>query len=582
VSAVAGRPRASPSPASPSLASPSQAAWPSATAARRYLAAAVADAAERGTAAVLADIGAHLAPGRRDLPLVARHPSPSLAPPPGLGTPELLGAVYEATLGTDARRRRGAFYTPPRLAASLAAVAMTGQPASARVWDPAVGGGALLLAAARALIAAGADPADVVRAQVGGVDTDALAVDVAVTALGALGGTTPERVREGDGLAPPDGTWDVVIANPPFRGQLKRGTARSREEAGAAAARFGAAAAPYADDAGLFLLAAVDGVRPGGTVAFVLPAPLLATRDARPSRAAVGARTSLVRLWAVGGAGFGAGVRVVLAVAGKDPPSAPGPDGAWRRGDWALLASAADGPPLPHLRADGAVGDVARVTADFRDQYYAVARATREGGDGAPVVTCGLIDPAHVRWGERPARIARRAWSQPRAVLTGPAGAWADSRLVPKVMVATQTRVVEAAADDDGRWLPAVPVVSVVPTGHDLWELLAALLAPGVSALARRRHAGAALSADAIKLSATEVARLPLPADRGAWGAGAVAARAATLAARAGDGDGWRRALATVADAMADAYGGPHPEVRAWWWERVARLPAPRPPGGRP
>jgi predicted RNA methylase len=546
---------------------------------RRYVASALAAVAERGARAVLADIGGHLAPGRRDLPLVAKEPSPALAPPPGLAAPELLGTVYEATLGADARRRQGAYYTPRPLAAALAGAALAGQPWSARVWDPAVGGGALLLAAARALVAAGADPAEVVAAQVGGVDTDPLAVDVAVTALGALGGAAPRRVRVGDGLLPADGgdgEWDVVIANPPFRGQLKRGTARTRAEAGAVAARFGAAATPYADDAGLFLLAAVERVRSGGVVAFVLPAPLLATRDARPAREAVGARTSLVRLWGVPQAGFGAGVRVVLAVARKEPTQ---DGGAWQRGEWAVVASGADGPPLPCLRSDGAVGDVARVTADFRDQYYDVAAAVHEGGpDGAPVVTCGLIDPARVLWGERPARIARRHWSEPRAALTGPAGEWARARLVPKVMVATQTRVVEAAADEDGRWLPAVPVVSVVPEGHDIWELLAVLLAPAVSAHARRRHAGTALSADAIKLSATQVARLPLPADRGAWRAGAAAARAATDAGRRADAGAWRRALATLGDAMGDAYGGPQPAVWAWWWERVARLPPPRRP----
>ncbi|HVM66999.1 MAG TPA: hypothetical protein VMU14_19180, partial [Acidimicrobiales bacterium] len=90
--------------------------------------------------------------------------------------------------------------------------------------------------------------------------------------------------------------------------------------------------------------------------------------------------------------------------------------------------------------------------------------------------------------------------------------------------------------------------------------------------------AGTALSADAIKLSAAEVARLPLPADREAWRAGAGAARAATEAGRRGDADGWRGALATLADAMGDAYGGPEPAVRSWWWERVARLPPPRRP----
>lgn len=192
-------------------------------------------------------------------------------------------------------------------------------------------------------------------------------------------------------------------------------------------------------------------------------------------------------------------------------------------------------------------------------------------------MTCGLIDPAHVRWGERAARIGRRALLQPRAAgLEGALAAWARRRLVPKVMVATQTRVIEAAADPDGRWLPVVPVISVTPTvtpaGVDVWAILAVLLAPAVSAHARRTHAGAALSPDAIKLSARQVAALPLPADRSAWDAGAGAARAASAAAASADGAGWLAALRTLGAAMGDAYGC---DVSGWWWDRIQRLPPP-------
>lgn len=265
---------------------------------------------------MLADVGGHLAPGR-DLPLVAADPDPALAPPPSLAVPELLGWVYEATLAPAERRRRGAFYTPAPLAASLAAATLDGLGPGARVWDPAVGGGALLLAAARLLIGLGADPLAVVGSQLGGVDADPVAVDVAITALGVLGGVAPTGIGVGDGLAARPATWDAVIANPPFLGQLKRDTARSRSSADALGRRFGAAASGYADDAGLFLLAALGAVRTGGRIGFVLPAPLVATRDGAPVRRAVGGASSLVRLWSPGAtaSGFDAGVRIVLAVA---------------------------------------------------------------------------------------------------------------------------------------------------------------------------------------------------------------------------------------------------------------------------
>ena len=42
---------------------------------------------------------------------------------------------------------------------------------------------------------------------------------------------------------------------------------------------------------------------------------------------------------------------------------------------------------------------------------------------------------------------------------------WARKRQVPKVLVATQTRVLEAVADLDGQMVPVTPTVSVEPTG---------------------------------------------------------------------------------------------------------------------
>jgi hypothetical protein len=548
---------------------------------RDYLSRAARAAATRGVRAVLADVGGHLAPGRSDLPLVAAAPDPALAPPAGLTTPEVLGRVYEAAMDPAVRRRRGAFYTPVPVAAALAAATLEGLGPAARVWDPAVGCGALLLAAARVLIGAGADPATVVGGQLGGVDTDPLAVDVAVTALGALAGTTPSGLSVGDGLQRPPGTWDAVIANPPFLAQLKRDTARSREDAAALAQRFGSPVAGYTDDAGLFLLVASGTARPGGRVGFVLPAPLLATRDSATVREAVGSTTSLVRLWSPPSAGFDAGVRVVLVVARAG--AGKGRD-AWSGGRWAA-ALEGPGPPAVRLRTSGVVDDVATASADFRDQYYAMSAAAHDGSEVGPgLVTCGLIDPAHLRWGSRPARIGRRSFVAPRAAGLDPdALPWVARRLVPKVMVATQTRVIEAAADPDGRWLPVVPVVSVVPTACDVWSLLAVLLAPAISAQVRRTHAGAALSADAIKLSARQIAALPLPADAAAWAAGAAAARAATRAAESADGEGWLAALRQLGTAMDAAYSVVSADVWSWWWERIARLPRPgvgTPPGG--
>ena len=95
--------------------------------------------------------------------------------------------------------------------------------------------------------------------------------------------------------------------------------------------------------------------------------------------------------------------------------------------------------------------------------------AVHEGGDGPPLVTSGLIDPGICLWGRRPMTFARRTFTHPRVDLTQLTGRfprWAERKLVPKVLVANQTRILEAVADRPGAWLPGVPVNTVTPAGR--------------------------------------------------------------------------------------------------------------------
>src|SRR5690606_23631395 len=85
-----------------------------------------------------------------------------LLPPPALRTPWLLGQVHEALLDPRSRRRAGAHYTPPDVARGLVAFARDGHDVRCpRVCDPAVGGGAFLLATAESMARDGTDPRDV-------------------------------------------------------------------------------------------------------------------------------------------------------------------------------------------------------------------------------------------------------------------------------------------------------------------------------------------------------------------------------------------------------------------------------------
>ena len=96
--------------------------------------------------------------------------------------------------------------------------------------------------------------------------------------------------------------------------------------------------------------------------------------------------------------------------------------------------------------------------------------------------------------------------------------AWMTTRLVPKILVATQTKVIEAWVDARGEVLPLVPLLIVTPReGVDVWQLAAALASPIVAARAVAHYAGSALSSTAIKLSAKQLLLMPLPSHEAAW-----------------------------------------------------------------
>jgi SAM-dependent methyltransferase len=465
------------------------------------------------------------------------------------------------------RKRRGAWYTPPALVRFLveqAVVPAAREAAQAgrrvRILDPACGDGRVL-AAARAAVHE--------RSDLVGIELDPVAAAVAR-------GAVPEaRIVVGDGRqVDPHGCLDAVVGNPPYLGQLARVTSRG--------ARFYLGGGPYADVAAEFLLRAVALARPeGGRVALVLPQSILASRDTAAIRAAVLEQAALVGLWWVGAKVFEAQVNVCIVVLQRGVPqravrrwsgAAPGalsaaPASRLDGDTWSpLVADAAGVPPVELDFATGRLGDLGHATAGFRDQYYGLIPYVRDDGPGAPLVTAGLIDAGRCRWGQRPARFARRRFVAPRVDLgrLGSADArlasWFRSRLGPKVLVATQTRVIEAVADPVGAWLPSVPVIAVEPTRTaDLWAIAAVLTAPPISAWALSRHMGAGLGVWTLKLSASQLLDLPLP--RRSW-------PDAADQLRRGDVEGCARA-------MCDAYGLAPPAAEALfgWWRAGAFSP---------
>lgn len=496
------------------------------------------------------------------LRLLRWRPRPGAEPVAG---PADLGRLHESLASAPDRRRRGAWYTPDALATEVVALALP-TPSHADlgpVVDPACGGGAFLLAAADRLRVLGLDPSEVLG-RLRGRDVDPLAVAVTEAALWWWAArlslrAVPAGIEVGDSLldvGPPAGT---VVGNPPFLSQLREATAVDADRREALRRRWGDAVRAYTDPAWLFGLQGVEAVAAGGRVALVLPRSFLAARDAAAVRDRIDARARLVTTLVPDRAGFDADVHVCVPVLERcDGGDA---DAANAANDWSAAVADAAGVPAVDLAPSSVLGDVADTHAGFRDEFYGMAAGVAEGGHGRRLVTAGAIDP--LRLLDRAQRFDGRRWDDPRVDVTrldGRAARWAAIQAGPKVLVATQTRVLEVVADPEGELVGSVPVVVVRPRDPArVWHLAAAITAPSASAWLLRRAAGTGRSPDACRPTAALLAALPLPVDAGAWD------RAAALAERAQAG---QVPVADIARAAELAYGSRRADVVVWWEQR--------------
>lgn len=376
------------------------------------------------------------------------------------------------------RKLLGAWYTPPELVEAVVREAVF--PGARSVLDPACGDGRFLRATG--------------LPRQHGLDIDP---------------HTP--FEHGDALARDWGSqlFDVVVGNPPYLNQLSRHTSRG------GSSRFGGG--PYADAAAEFLALAVRLVRPGGRVGLVLPQSLMAARDAAAIREQVDDVAALRWMWWSDRHVFDAKVRVwagvweVGGVQGEvrrchgerfDPLSSmPMPS------TWAGLLTG--GSPPVH---DGpTLAGIATFAADFRDQYYGLVGAVGDDVDGPPLVTSGLIDPGVCHWGTKPVRFAKQRYAAPRVAverLTPALQRWAEHRLVPKLLIANQTRVIEAVHDVEGRWLPGVPVITCTTSQPD--RVMDVLRSDRANEWVRHHAAGSGLGAGTVRLNPRLLGSIPL------------------------------------------------------------------------
>jgi len=383
------------------------------------------------------------------------------------------------------RKELGAWYTPPALVDAVVREAVFD--GAQTVLDPACGDGRFLRATG--------------LPRQTGVDIDSS------TGLIHDGFILDDALQRDWG----DEQFDVVIGNPPYLNQLSRLTSRG------GSSKFGGG--PYADAAAEFLALAIRLARPGGRVGLVLPQSLLATRDAAPIRTAVDHSAALRWMWWSNTQMFDASVRVwagVWEVGGVEGevrrafgphftelPSMPMPR-TWSGLLTGSSAVAYDGPTL---------GTIATFTVDFRDQYYGLVGAVGDGEIGPPLITSGLIEPGLSLWGQRPVRFAKQHFDAPRVAVERLSPAlqkWAAARLVPKILIANQTKVIEAVHDIHGEWLPSVPVITCVTDQPE--RALAVLASEAANEWVHQHAAGSGLSATSVRLNPRLLASIPLPA----------------------------------------------------------------------
>ena len=493
-----------------------------------------------------------------------------------------IGESYESEL-TEDQRKLGAHYTPPDVAELLVGAAFDHWfdavgvlAAPPRVCDPACGGGVLLVAAADRLLAAGASPSVIVVELLVGFDTDPGAVRAATGALRSWASghgvvATSPRVSVADALGRDDAgddRFDLVVGNPPFQNQLGARTARSAGDRARLQERFGVDRLGYADTAALFQLLGLELLVEGGVLALIQPQSFLVARDCAPVRDALIERGELLSVWIPGTQVFRASVDVCATFTRRPRAHAPARgtvrvfgrrDGSVDHGSisiaalngptWSSVwAQAREVPTVParserssvgpsKSTGSGAVlGDVATATAGFRDQYYGLLDHLRTDrpASGAKLATTAMIDPGRCDWDSRQVTIARHRWTAPWVDLDALAAIderlsrWVDAQLRPKVLVATQTKVIEAVLDASGEFVPMTPLIAVTPrpaatdSGPEPLgpeHLEAALLAPAATVWGLRTYGGAGLSAGGLRIAARQLLELPLPHEREPWDA---------------------------------------------------------------
>ena len=526
----------------------------------------------------------------------------SLYAPEGIKyTTDLIGSVYEQSLDTLTRRHGGVHYTPFEIAKKLARIALEGLPVGP-VCDPSVGGGSFLLAVAEYLSDCGESPPKIVQELLWGIDLDQGAIEVANASISIWGSFDKWVVPNSGNLTvanslqgglssfsdPPKSGFVAVIGNPPFQNQLQESTVRPIEQTRELREKWGVDTGPYADTASYFLLVALSLLGEMGKCLLIQPQSILSTADAEPIRLKLAEAANLEGIW-IGGANiFEAGVNVcapLISIGFTQKPARiwKGPEikelkqRLINKENWANALAITQDVPTVHLSGEK-LGEVSAATAGFRDQFYGLAPHVCEHDINqtavAPLITVGMIDPLRNRWGTANFRYAGKFWSRPVVNLQSlnetdqELYEWVQDRLRPKILLATQTKVLEVIPDLDGKLIPSTPVISIECDPQEIWKITAVLSSAAMSAYAFSTTAGSALSSNTIKLSAKQVIDLPLPSESRHL---TKASKHAESAFNAETTEEKKEQILKMSEEINTAYGCDNEILQKWWIQRLPK-----------
>ncbi len=381
----------------------------------------------------------------------------------------------------------------------------------------------------------------------------------------------PPQIVVADALGRWPRSWpepQLVVGNPPFASPMKSGSVPA--EAAAYRNHHSDVLGPYADLAAIHLWRASQALADGGRLAFVAPVSIINARDTGLLWKRLETQADAVRVLIPSSSPFEASVRVFVPVLEMRREARSN-----RRSLAAAVGGAIGVPPVDLPLETPTLATIASATSGFRDEFYGLAEFAAEESQAnsadalRKLVNVGAIDPLYCSWGQHSARFAKARWERPvvdASKLSGKVGAFVDRQNRPKVLVATQSRVLEPVVDPVGDLVGITPTLIV--TTDRPFHVAAVLLAPPVVAIAAQRWYGTGLTETALRPTASTLVELPLPLDQELWDQAAALVERNTHPI---DGDQPAPSVATlteIAELMNRAYGS-DTDVLQWWLERA-------------